>query len=78
MHIRSKTYLQMLARLRALGHSMSHVSEPASQEASPSLIFVVVGLTLMLAMLEADLHSAELHALGLFGFPIDEPIFCGP
>jgi hypothetical protein len=43
------------------------------------LIFVAVVLAVVLAMLEADLHTAELQSLGLTGiaFPTD-PALKGP
>jgi hypothetical protein len=78
MQIRSRTYLQIISRLRALGVAKPHQGDKHAQEVSPFLVFTAVALALLLAMLEIDLHSAQLHALGLFGFPIDNPLFCGP
>jgi hypothetical protein len=79
MQIRSKTYLQMISWLRALHDSLSPSKEPSSREVSPLLIFVAVVLAVVLAMLEADLHTAELQSLGLTGiaFPTD-PALKGP
>jgi hypothetical protein len=69
----------MISWLRALHGSISPNEEPSSREVSPLLIFMAVVLALLLAMLEVDLHSAELQSLGLIGgaFPID-PAFKGP
>ena len=79
MQIRSKTYLQMISWLRALHDSLSPNKEPSSREVSPLLIFVAVVLAVLLAMLEIDLHTAELQSIGLTGdaFPTD-PVFKGP
>jgi hypothetical protein len=79
MQIRSKTYLHMISRLRALRSLMPPHEEPISQEASPSLMFISIVLAFLLAMLEIDLHSVELQALGLSGgaFPVD-PVFKMP
>jgi hypothetical protein len=79
MQIRSKAYLQMISWLRALHGSISPNEEPSSREVSPLLIFIAVVLAMLLAMLEVDLHSAELQSLGLMGsaFPVD-PVFKDP
>ena len=67
MHIRPKAYLHVLSRLRVFRVWLSHGSAPTNQAASPLLIFVAIVLALLLAILEVDLHSAELRALGLLG-----------
>ena len=79
MQIRSKTYLQLISRLRALCLSLSPDGDPAAREASPMLLLIAIVLALLLAMLEVDLHSAELQSLGLTGgpFPVD-PTFKSP
>jgi hypothetical protein len=79
MQIRSKTYLHMISRLRALRSLMPPREEPTQQQASPLLMFISLVLALLLAMLEIDLHSAELQFLGFSSgsFPID-PVFKMP
>jgi hypothetical protein len=79
MQVRSKAYLRMISRLRALRALLSPSEDPTAQEASPLLIYIAVVLALFLAMLEVDLHSAELRSLGLTGalFPIDA-VFVSP
>ena len=79
MQIRSKAYLQIISRLRALHELMWPNEGPPSREASSLLAFIATVLALLLVMLEVDLHSAELQSLGLTGraFPID-PVFNGP
>ena len=79
MHVRSKAYLQIISRLRALRLLLSPHEDPAAQEASPLLIYIAIVLGCLWAMLEADLHSAELQALGLWGgpFPVN-PVFVAP
>ena len=69
MHIRPKAYLQVLSRLRRLHDWVSHRPSPICQEASPLLIFIAIGLALLLAILEVDLHGAALRSLGLLGDP---------
>ncbi|PIT06343.1 hypothetical protein TSA1_27695 [Bradyrhizobium nitroreducens] len=79
MQIRPRTYLQVLSRLRALRTSLSPDDAPTARETSPTLLLIAVVLALLLAMLEVDLHGAELQSLGLTGgpFPVD-PIFKSP
>jgi len=79
MQIRSKTYLQVVLRLRALRVLLSPGVDPATRQASPLFIYVAVMLALLLAMLEVDRHSIELQSLGLTGgpFPVD-PLFKSP
>jgi hypothetical protein len=69
MHIRPKTYLHLMSRLRGVRVALARRHGPADQHVSPLLIFIAIVLTLLLAMLEVDLHSAELRALGLLGDP---------
>lgn len=79
MQMRSKAYLQMIARLRAVCGLMPPSKEPLSQEASPLLILIAVVLGLLLAILEIDLHSADLQALGLMGDAVAiDPTFKSP
>lgn len=78
MQGRSRPLLQMISWLRAVRVSMS-VANLAAGEASPLLIVTVVVLALLLAILEVDMHSADLQSLGLLGdaFSID-PAFKSP
>lgn len=79
MQIRSKTYLQVVSRLRVLRVLFSPGQDPAAREVSPLLTYIAVVLALLLAMLEVDSHSIELQSLGLTGgaFPAD-PLFKSP
>lgn len=79
MQIRSRAYLQIISRLRALRVWLSTSEDPSVREASLLLIFVAVVLALLLAMLAVDLHSVELQSLGVTGgpFPV-APVFKSP
>jgi hypothetical protein len=79
MQIRSKTYLQVVSRLRALRVLLSRGEDPTAREASPLLTYIAVVLALLLAILEVDSHSIELQSLGLTGdsFPVG-PVFKSP
>lgn len=78
MHGRSRPLLRMISWLRAV-RVISVAQNPPTHEASPLLVLTVVVLTLLLAILEVDLYSAELQSLGLMGdaFSLD-PAFKGP
>ena|SRR5438067_11756884 len=78
MQGRSGPLLRMISRLRAVRVLMS-APDPAAREASPLLILTVIVLVLLLAILEVDLHSADLQSLGLMGdaFSVD-PVFKSP
>ncbi len=79
MQIRSKAYVHMMSRLRAVRGLMAPNNGAAAQEASPVLIYIAVVLALLLAMLEIDLHSAQLYSMGLLGDgPGLSPIFMSP
>jgi hypothetical protein len=79
MQIRSKTYLQVVSRLRALRVLLSPGQDSAAREVSPLLTYIAVVLAVLLTMLEVDSHSIELQSLGLTGgaFPVD-PLFKSP
>jgi hypothetical protein len=79
MQIRSKTYLQVVSRLRTLRVLLSPGEDPAAGGVSPLLTYIAVVLAVLLAMLEVDSHSIELRSLGLTGaaFPVD-PLFKSP
>jgi hypothetical protein len=79
MQIRSKTYLHFISLWRSLRNSISPHDGDVPRETSPSLIFVAVVLTLLLAILEVDLHRGELESLGLLRNHDSPPAaFLGP
>jgi len=67
MHIRTKAYLQAIARLRSARTMLPRHDGLTGQTTSPLLIFSAAALALLLAILEIDLHAAELQSLGLLG-----------
>ncbi|WGD49440.1 hypothetical protein QA641_27875 [Bradyrhizobium sp. CB1650] len=78
MQGRSGPLLRMISRLRAVRAFMV-APDPAAQQASPLLLMTVIVLALLLAVLEVDLHSAELQPLGLISDAFSvEPIFKSP
>ncbi|MEK9281849.1 hypothetical protein MTX25_24840 [Bradyrhizobium sp. ISRA432] len=78
MQGRSGRLLRMISRLRAVRVLMV-APDPATQQASPLLIMAVIVLGLLVAVLEVDLHSAELQSLGLISDAFSvEPIFKSP
>lgn len=78
MQGRSRPLLRMILWLRATRVRLI-APDPAPREASPVLVFTVAVLILLLAILEVDLHSADLQSLGVMGdaFSID-PVFKSP
>ena len=79
MQIHPKAYLQLIARLRHFRALPPRRRDPATQAASPLLIFIVAVLALLLAVLEVDLHHAPLQPFGLPGDPVGiSPIFMSP
>lgn len=78
MQGRSRPLLRMILWLRAI-RVLLIAPDPASRQASPLLVLPVVVLMLLLAILEVDLHSADLRSLGLMDdvFSID-PVFKSP
>ena len=78
MHIRAKAYLQAIARWRGAKGRPRH-QDVAGQTTSPLLIFTAAVLTLLLAILEIDLHAAELQSLGLLGRSVAiDPVLLSP
>jgi hypothetical protein len=69
MHMRPKGYVQVFSRLLRFHFWQSRRPNPTNQEASLLLFFIAVVLTLLLAILEVDQHSAALQSLGLLGDP---------
>ena len=53
-------------------------AQDGTTETSPILLFVAVTLILILAILEIDLHRAELRLLGLLGEHGIDPAMTGP
>jgi hypothetical protein len=53
-------------------------AQDGTTETSPILLFVAVTLFLTLAILEIDLHRAELRLLGLLGEDSIDPALMGP
>ncbi len=79
MQIQPKAYLQLIARLWRFRALLPRSRHPATQDASPLLIFVVAVLALLLAVLEVDLHRALLQSFGLPNDPVEiSPIFMSP
>ncbi|KGJ71042.1 hypothetical protein BJA5080_06315 [Bradyrhizobium diazoefficiens SEMIA 5080] len=79
MQVHPKAYLQLIARLWHFRASPLRNRDPDSQDASALLVYIAVVLALLLAVLEIDIHSAQLQSLGLLGDPIGiNPIFMGP
>ncbi|OPY98240.1 hypothetical protein A5906_35105 [Bradyrhizobium sacchari] len=79
MQLHPKAYRQLIARLWHFRALLPRNRAPTSQDASPLLIYIVAVLVLLLAVLEIDLHRAELQSLGLSGNPVGiNPIFMSP
>lgn len=78
MQGRSRPLLRMILWLRAM-RVLLIAPDPAPRQASPLLVVTVVVLMLLLAILEVDLHRADLRSLGLMGdaFSIDA-VFTSP
>lgn len=79
--------MQRLSKLYARLISLCHVARvrkswqdsKTETSASPILVFVAVALLLILAILEIDLHSNELRAIGLISSEKGaDPVFVGP
>jgi len=79
MQIHLKAYLQFISRLWHFRALPPKDRDPATQSASPLLIYIVAVLALLLVILEVDLHRAPLQS---FGLPVDpvaiNPIFFSP
>ncbi|MBR0823968.1 hypothetical protein JQ596_00375 [Bradyrhizobium manausense] len=79
MHIRAKAYLQLIARWRSARALLSRRQGAASRKASPALILAATTLALLLAILEIDLHAADLQSLGLLGHYVAiDPMLLSP
>ena len=74
-----KAYRQLISRLWHFRVLLPRNRDPATQDASPLLIYIVAVLALLLAVLEADLHHELLQSFGLHGDPSGiTPIFMSP
>jgi len=79
MQIRPGTYLHLLSLWRSLRDSIPPRDRDVPAETSPSLIYAVVVLALLLAILEIDAHHGELESLGLSGSTYSiPPAFLSP
>jgi hypothetical protein len=78
MQIRSRAYVQLIARLRALRVRRRQSDDAKAQQASPLLVYIATVLALLLVILEVDLHGGQLRSLGLLGDSQLDPIFMGP
>lgn len=71
-----------LPRRFSLWHELQGLAAPSNREPAIShslLIYVSVVLLLFLAIVEIDLHGAQLQALGLLGHAAGiDPLFMGP
>lgn len=76
MQIRSKTYLHLSSMWRSFRDTISPHHDGVPAKASPSLIYTVVVLALLLAILEVDAHRGELESLGSGQFV--PAVFVGP
>jgi hypothetical protein len=78
MQIRSKAYLQFIWLRRSLRGLIPPHDDHVPVRTSPSLLYTAVVLALLLAILETDLHRAELESIGLVRSDYTvEPIFMG-
>ncbi|MGV7216627.1 hypothetical protein [Bradyrhizobium sp. UFLA05-112] len=79
MQIHPKAYLQLISRLWHFRVLPSRNRDPATREASPPLIYIVVVLALLLTVLEIDLHRGQLQSFGMLAAPTEiNPIFMSP
>ncbi|UPK39266.1 hypothetical protein IVB18_19715 [Bradyrhizobium sp. 186] len=68
MQMHPKAYLQFISRLWHFRALPPKDSDPATQSASPLLVYIVAVLALLFAILEIDLHRAPPQS---FGVPVD-------
>jgi hypothetical protein len=79
MQLHPKAYRQLISRLWHFRILLPRNRDPATQGASPLLVYIVAVLALLLAVLEFDLHHELLQSFGLLGHPIEiNPIFMSP
>jgi hypothetical protein len=74
MQMRSKAYLQIISRLRVFCGLTFAGDNASTEQTSPLLVYIAVSLSLLLAILEADLQDTRL--LGFLGDPFSfDPLF---
>ena len=79
MQMRFRAYLQFISLSRFLRGPIPPHNADASVRTSPSLLYTVIVLALLLAILEIDLHRAGLESIGLARNPYPvQPVFMGP
>lgn len=64
MQIRSKAYEHFILICRSVRDLVAPEDQSTSTPTSPSLAYAAAVLGLLLAILEVDLHQADLHLLG--------------
>lgn len=78
MQIRSKSPAQGFSLRRGI-QSFVAPGKGRTETSHPLLVFSVVVLLALLAILEVDLHSAQLQAIGLLGHGTGiDPVFLSP
>lgn len=78
MQIRSKS-LPRSSSLRRGIHSLIAPAEGRTETSHPLLVFSAVVLLALFAILEIDLHTAQLQAIGLLGHGTGiDPVFLSP
>jgi hypothetical protein len=65
MQVRSKAYEQFILICRSVRDLVVPDDQSIPTPTSPSLAYAAAVLGLLLAILEVDLHQADLHLLGL-------------
>ena len=76
MQMRSKAYEHFISICRSFRDLVSPHDQGVRTPTSPALVYAATVLSLLLAILEIDLHRADLHLMGLMsdGDQVD-PIF---
>ncbi len=62
-----RLYAQLISFHRAACIRIAAQRQAAETSASPTLVYATIVISLILAILEIDLHREELRALGLIG-----------
>jgi hypothetical protein len=65
--ISGRLYARLISLHRAARIRIAAQRQTAETSASPTLLYATIVISLILAILEIDLHSEELKALGLIG-----------
>jgi hypothetical protein len=76
MQMRSKAYEHFISICRSFRDLVSPHDQSVPTRTSPALVYAATLLSLLLAILEVELHRADLHLMGLMsdGDQVD-PIF---